>query len=83
MIDCFWSHLEQRIVFCEKQYKGYSTNKDYTACQQKVDLIYEIQTKGTKIGGKYDWYQNDEKFIKFSINLGKNALSKVSSDQLH
>ena len=64
--------VEERIVFHEKQYKGYNSNKDYTACQRKVNSVYEIQPNGINIeGSKYYWHQN-----------GENKLSKVRSDQL-
>ena len=70
--------LESKLKILEKSLSCDKNIEEYHKCKTDLDGIYGNIAEGVKIRSKCQWYEENEKSIKYFLNLEKKHAENLS-----
>ena len=70
--------LESKLKLIEKSLSCDKNIEEYHKCKADLDEIYDNIAEGVKIRSKCQWYEENEKLIKYFLNLEKKHAENLS-----
>ena len=68
--------LENKLKILEKSRSWDKNIEDYHKCKADLNEIYDNIAEGVKIRSKFHWYEENEKSIRYFLNLEKKNMQK-------